>query len=226
MKINLTKCGRLIFYALLAIAVAWLLAIPISSVRVNDSSNNVVSNEVIAKIRPMLDSGWFYTDLSNMAQEIQLMPWVDTANISRVSPLELEINIIEKNPVARWKNNALVSDKGDIFFVGDNSSFAKLPLLEDELINSRYAISTYFALEGLLGLIENKGLKGLKSISCGEDYGCRIVFGNKLLLKIGSENTAEKLQRFFYFLPKIIAKNSLKMPASIDMRYANGAAVS
>jgi cell division protein FtsQ len=225
MKINFTKSMGIIPYALIASAIIWLLAMPINSIRVNDSNNNVAASAVIAKIRPVLKYGWFYTNLDNMAQEIQQIPWVDAVNIVRLSPLELEINIVEKNPVARWKEDSLVSDKGNIFFIADNGSFIKLPLLEAELIEANDAITTYFALSQYLNLTINKELKGLKTISCSEAYGCRIMFGNKLLLKIGAENITEKLQRFFHFLPKIIANNHRKMPKSIDMRYANGAAV-
>lgn len=217
---------KVLFYSLVAGALIWLLAMPINNIRVNDSKNNVAADVVMAKIRPMLKCGWFYTDLTNMAETLQQIPWVDKVNIVRLSPLSLEINITEKNPVARWKDNALVSDQGNIFFIRDNRSFAKLPRLDAELTEANDAITTYFALKQYLSLPINKELKGLKTITCGQAYGCNIVFGNKLLLKIGAENIPAKVQQFFHFLPKIKAKNRHKMPKSVDMRYANGAAVS
>lgn len=217
---------KIALYALAAGAVIWLLAMPIKSVKVNDDRNNVAASVVVTKIRPMLSYGWFCTDLNDMAEVLKQIPWVDKVDIVRLAPFDLEIKITEKKPVARWKDNALVSDGGNIFFISDNGKFKHLPRLEAELVEANDAVTAYFVLGQYLSLSANKELKGLKSITCGEVYGCKIIFGNKLILKIGAENIAGKIQKFFHVLPKIKAKNRHKMPRSVDMRYANGAAVS
>src|SRR3546814_2645498 len=84
--------------------------------RISDWSSDVCSSDLFFAIR-----------LDQAQAAVDKLPWVDQAEVRKHWPDVVEVRIVEHRPFARWGDDQLLSEDGDLFPVADPGVPASLP---------------------------------------------------------------------------------------------------
>ena len=68
-----------------------------------------------AVVREELKGTFFTLRLSDARASLSRVPWVRDVALRRAWPLRLEISVSEHEPLARWNEGTLVSQRGEVF---------------------------------------------------------------------------------------------------------------
>lgn len=89
---------------------------PIREVRIEGVFVYLEREQFARQIEPVVHGGFFNVDLDGIKKAAAKLPWVDSIVIQRMWPDTLVIQVTEKRALARWKENALISDRGKLFY--------------------------------------------------------------------------------------------------------------
>src|SRR5579862_4488543 len=87
---------------------------PIRTVKVY-GANRINHQEVQALVQPLVGQGFFGINIEYIRDRLLQIPWVSDIFVRRDWPDQIAITIIEKNAVARWNQEHLLSSAGEIF---------------------------------------------------------------------------------------------------------------
>lgn len=166
-----------------------------------------------------LDGGILTQDLSKLKAAVEGLAWVDTAGVRRLWPDRLVISVDEHEPVARWGEGGLVTAAGIVFRPHPEEMPPGLPLLSgaDEqapVVAERFSQwRPRFAAQRLSIDWIDFDPRGAWTLHTDAGF----------TLALGKRQVERRLDRFLRAYPAIIAAGR---PASVDMRYSNGLAVS
>ena len=93
--------------------------IAFKKILINKSLQYVEKNEVDTLLEQALEKNFFSLELKNIAQSINSVPWVESAQVKKIWPDTILLNIEEQSPLARWGNEQLISVSGEVFSPGD-----------------------------------------------------------------------------------------------------------
>lgn len=220
-KIVMPRMGLLMLSSLLLVV---LLSLPdfneqiaIKKILINKSLHYVEKNELDALLEQALEEDFFSLELKDVAQTINHIPWVESAQVKKIWPDTILVNIQEQSPIARWGDTQLISAAGEVFAPGDLHEFDYLPhLIGAEL--QREEISSFY--DQATRILRDKGLN-ITTVDMTSTFEWRVQFDNGLLLILGSRQGLEKIKEFSEIYTKHI---SLKLEniAHVDLRYDSG----
>ena len=225
---SIRKILKISVYALLlALSISYfnMLEWNVGDVEIKKEGLNISNDEIVSAIDPLLEPGWLYLHLSSIKESLSELPWVEDVQVYRVFPDKIALNIKEKIPVARYGEDGLISLSGKLFRPSRECVSDDLPYLEAPESN----IELVFSALGYLkkAVANNKVLpQKIKYLKYSHDAGWDVAFSNPLLVHLGRVDFNTAIDKFSYYYPKIITRNKNKVIKTIDMRYANGAAVS
>lgn len=90
----------------------------IDSVQVYGDLHWVDRQRLNEAVKPYLDSNFFSADLNAIKQAVESLPWVQSASVRRSWPNQLQVVIREQHAVARWKDQVLINEQGQLFHPG------------------------------------------------------------------------------------------------------------
>lgn len=208
---------------------------PLKQVIIKGEYNEVDPNSIKSILQPYLNTGLLQLKTGTLRQELQDLPWVETAELDRDWPNTLVIVLTEKIPVARWRNNALITAAGEVFFPPTDTIPKNLPVLEtsSNLITEGIALlqevkiavaSINLQVKSLI-LTQRQTLSlTLQSIPTTTDSADSNSNQGTIQVLLGEEDIQNRLNRFISVYPKVFA-NRLNQVEYADMRYTNGMAV-
>ena len=230
------KLGRkiLLVVALLFIIAAGLLwlfedwrrpemhFLPIKNVKVDGELRWVDRADLQGVVTRYSGSGLFGLDLDKLRQELEVMPWVQHANVRRLMPGTLYIYVTEHKPVARWNRAELLGRNASVFRPKDNNMqpFENLPSLIGPEYQQRALHATYLDYASRL---EQIGLQ-ITELVLDSRRSWRIRLQDDVQLYLGSEQPTIRLQRFEKAYVQNLQPRWSQISA-IDLRYTNGFAV-
>ena len=195
--------------------------VPIKHVQVRGNLNYVSQKAVEERLGPYLvSSNFFQLDLEAITNEIDEMPWVEEAVVSRVWPDKVLIDMKEQVPVARWGEKALINHKGQTFKSLEKERYKNLPLLMGPNRSTKQVMEYYELI--------NRQLQGInlsiQQIEMRERGSWFILTNNGLEIELGRDQTEEKVRRFISFYEKELNAN-IDDITRVDLRYPKGIAV-
>lgn len=217
---------------LLLLLAGWQLAesdfediVPIENVEIEGSFENLSLSDVRQTITGVLDGGYFTVNLKVVRNALLELPWVEDASIRRQWPSGLHIKVIEKNAVAYWGDNSMLSSKGALFSPQPIDVNRPLPRLygpdgqHAKVWGFLTRISADFApmnIDITQLLLDERRAWNIKM--SGYD------FSGSVEVKLGRGDTTSRLQRLVRVLSD---KRTLDVSGIdvIDMRYPNGFAM-
>lgn len=177
------------------------------------------ASQVRAAVADEAGRGFFAVDLESVRERVEALPWVARAEVSRQWPDALLIDIAEHRPVARWNDNRLFSDRGEIFSVSGSEGMQGLARLRGPESRAEDVLSRWLDIRRRLGSVG----RDLTELAVDERGAWRAVLDNGITLVLGREQTDRRLSRY---VGAQAALNDLERPIRlIDMRYTNGLAV-
>ncbi len=204
--------------------------LPIERVRIEGNFKNLATSAMQKQVVSVLQGGYFTVNLEAIRDALLQMPWVDDVSVRRDWPPSLDIHVTEKQAVAYWGKDSLISDKGELFTPQPLSHQMHLPQLDgpDQLHRAVWQ----FAAEVSTQLIK-LGMHTEK-VSLNDRRAWRVFVttdgvddqqNNSLIeINFGSTDTEKRLHRFLRVFAMSNAP-SLKNIQVIDMRYPNGFAL-
>ncbi|GGB89823.1 cell division protein FtsQ/DivIB [Pseudoduganella buxea] len=173
-------------------------------------------------------SGNFFTsDLENVRQVFEAVPWVRRATVRREWPDQLIVEVEEHEALGTWgEDGRLLSVKGDVFTanLAEAEEDHALPQFsgpegsEKEVLTRYGELRKWFAPAQLVP----------ESLALSSRYAWTVTLDNGMSVALGREQTPttlkERVQRLVSIWPQLASR--VQNVENIDMRYQNGLALS
>ena len=198
---------------------------PIEKVEIEGEFENILPDVFRKQVLAVIDGGYFSLDLKSMRVALLDLPWVDDVSVRRQWPSALNIKVTEKMPVAYWNDDALISNRGDVFKPDVINQQLALPKLNgpDGLHNKMWRF--------LVAIDKDFSLMEFDVIDLNLDdrraWSLHVLSRKELAsieLKLGRDHAEERLARFVRVFSDR-NKFNLTNTAVIDLRYPNGFAM-
>ena len=199
---------------------------PITRIAVQGDLSYISQQAVQQRIAPYIAASFFTIDLTSMRTELEKMPWIAHAEVRRVWPDQVVIRLEEQLPVARWGDGALLNNQGEAFAPRELANYEHLPQLYGPQRAQQQVMQQYQVLSQMLRplgfSVARLELRERGSWFLTTGAGSA---GPGIELLLGRDHLIEKMRRFIVIYDKTL-KEQITNIASIDLRYANGLAVS
>lgn len=159
-------------------------------------------------------------DINQLQTKLMAVPWVKWAAVRKSWPDQLDIYLIEHQPVAYWREQGLIDSQAKLFFVPDTQLAGGLPKIDAPQPMIADALQMLREMNRVLG----QGKAQIDTIRVTERKAWQVTLDEGLQLRFGRKDTLQRLRRFRGIYPQILAAGKGK-PAYMDFRYDTGAAV-
>lgn len=166
------------------------------------------------------DANYFSAPLDEIYQRAHDLSWVADVSVRRQWPDTVTLNITEREPVAVWNEEMLVSNNGEPFKALKQYELDGLPRLNgppqrlDEVMSFYHSMSKQLREVGL----------SIERMEVNARLTARLSLDNDMQLVVDRENYVSKLRRFVR-LYRGVLRNDSRGVARVDLRYADGMTV-
>jgi cell division protein FtsQ len=193
----------------------------IDFVRLNGEAANLDARRLQDALMPELDKGFFALSLDRLERIVRTFAWVDKIRVARVWPGTVILTITEHKAVARWGDNALLSDQGWRFAPEEGIEYAAtLPRIIAPAGTEHLTLET---LRTLNAILESKSLS-VSYMELSPRYAWIIRLNNGLEMHFGRQDPPKPLNHFLEIIAKI-GDDGLRRLQRADLRYHSGFAV-
>ena len=216
-----------LFKALFLSVIFWLIYTLILSglnqkikyISIESSFQNVKENQIKDAIFTEIENGILNLDTSELYSKILDIEWIDKVSISRKWPDRLELKIYEHHPVARWGDNGLLNNRGELFTEITNQNLIPSNLSQLNGPNDK----SYEVAQRYLSLKERLVPYGINitAVDLDKRGAWRIKLYNGTVVNFGKKDVKKRFDLFVDIAKNIISSESDEIE-SIDMRYDNG----
>jgi len=195
---------------------------PLRTLRVAGQLERVDEQKLREAVLPYARKGFFAIRLDEAQAAVAKLPWVERAEVRKHWPDVVEVRIVEHRPFARWGDDQLLSEDGDLFPVADADVPENLPRFDVDAPAARTAdvVELYneagrmFAPEGMR----------VREVSLDRRGSWSLLLSNGTRVVVGSQEARLRLARFARLMPNLLARNPRHL-ARADLRYTNGFAL-
>lgn len=166
-----------------------------------------------------VQGGFFSVDLQRVRKTLEKQPWVETVSIRKIWPDTLGVKVIEKQAVAFWGKDELLSTQAVLF----KPSIMPNNLLLPHLNGPKGLHKNMFEELGRMqAWLLSSGLQ-IQKLTLDARRSWTLIASN-IEIRLGRKQYDERLQRFAaVFKPRL--KKQQQLIQHIDMRYSNGFAI-
>lgn len=217
----------LLIIALAVVFTAWLLmpskpsghwfSKSIDSYQVQSQLNEVRPEEIERVLKDYLGTSFWDIPIDEIQGRLTQLDWVVKAEVSRVWPDKLNVQIFEQKPVARWGENGLINHQGQVFFPYSIDGYQDLIMLDGALDSSQLVLHRWVKINELFQK-HNIPLVGL-AYKPGRVWHIYLAGGQSVILE--EEQWQRKLRHFFLAYQKL-SKELRNSAETFDLRYSNG----
>jgi len=193
--------------------------LPLRQVKLEASFSKVSKQALHEVVSANINGGFFSLDVDAVTAAVTELPWVDAASVQRVWPDTLHVTIIEQVAMARWRDQALVNERGELFFPTVESFSSDLIELHGP-DNSVAQMAQHFSVFNRA--LEKSGYR-MKRIALSQRRAWELELDSGVVVVLGRHDMESRLKRFVQFYPQLLAR--VESVKRIDMRYTNGFAV-
>jgi len=194
----------------------WL---PIEQVEVNGHLQYLSAAQLKQQALQQAQGGFFSVDLQQVRESLEQQPWVETVAVRRIWPNALGVMVVEKQAVAFWGKDELLSTQAVLF----KPSIMPDNLLLPQLIGPEGLHKNMFIELGRMqAWLLSSGLQ-IQKLTLDARRSWTLIASN-IEIRLGRKKYNERLQRFAeVFKPRLQKQQQLIQ--HIDMRYSNGFAI-
>ena len=207
--------------ALIAYGVAaWTLSQPWFAMRTIDVVTPVshVTETQVRLVAERHVRGTFFTvELDRVRDALEKLPWVREARVARHWPDTLLVSLTEHVPLARWNEDALVNQHGEVFAAASNRDLPRFSGPDDSSTEVTLAWQRYQGMLAPLG-------RSVRELHLSSRRGWQMRLDNGTQIVLGRDDPDARLARFASIYPRLFAADATQ-PAYVDLRYVDGFAV-
>lgn len=193
---------------------------PLKTIQIYGTFEHVDKQALQMAIVPYVNTGFFTLDAKSLTQALLKLPWVGDVSLRRVWPNVLIVNVAEKEIIARWGTEGLLTENGNLFTPPQNIIFNNVPLLagpEGEQVNVlRHYQQMSIALKPL-------GLS-ITQLMLSDHWSWSMTLDNGMTVLLGRGDVMSPLERLVEAYPKVFGDRGAEVE-TVDLRYNNGLAV-
>ena len=158
--------------------------------------------------------------LAGVRAAVDAVPWVASANVRRIWPHTLEVQIQEQSAFARWDGNGLVNRAGELFLAHAATVPSGLPRLSGPKgtavqVTHRYlSMSEQLAPEGF----------SIAALALSARGTWQFTLNDGITVRLGRSQFDARFEKFIN-VALVIVKRRAGEISYIDMRYMNGFAI-
>jgi len=197
-----------------------LQAIPVQRVTVTGELEHTQTELIQEMIQPALVGGFLRADLQLIRRQLEELPWIYRATVSRRWPNALEINVIEQLPIARWGDSGFLNHEGEVINSGNSEEWRSLPLLEGPEGSAKRLMAGY---QRILEILASLHLE-VAQLQLDQRGQVEVVLQGGTRLLLGSEDFLERMHRFVAIYRTQLAPRAGEVER-VDLRYETGVAV-
>lgn len=190
---------------------------PIKQVRINGKLQHTSSQVVQEIAKKHIHGSILRADLNQAQKAFAELPWIAQAEVSRLLPDVVEVNLTERVLVARWTDGRLLDKEGLLFHADYDQT---LPIFEG-VEGTQKQMLLYF--EQFQNTLKPTRLTISRLIYTPRS-AWSLVLNNGLTVRLGRENEHERLHTFVQSWRNII-EPQVQQLEYVDMRYKDGFAI-
>ncbi|WP_028304911.1 cell division protein FtsQ/DivIB [Oceanospirillum maris] len=192
---------------------------PVEGVKVIGAMERLEQKKLQYALADSLAEGFLASDLDNVKDSVESLPWVGSAKVRRLWPEQIEVVLSEKKPVANWLQNGFLDSNLVAFFPADYSGFESLPKLAGPVGSERKVWEFYQAVSQQMDVLEVQ----VDVVSMAKHGAWSLHLKNGPWILLGKDQTRERLKRLNSVYTSL--NNRWEEVRLIDMRYPNGFSV-
>lgn len=178
-----------------------------------------VDRALVAKAAERVQGSFFSVDLAAAASELKAIPWIRAVHLRRVWPDALEVQVEEQNPVAYWGDDALLNEHGEPFeadYLGELPHFVGPREAGQDMIQAWQHFNQW--VKPLGRRVDGVELSARGAWTLSLDDGTQ--------WRVGRDQVDNRVQRFVQVYPELHKAGVIPPGGKVDLRYANGFAIS
>lgn len=191
----------------------------VERVEVRAPMQHMSAQELQGLIGPHLKANFFELDLSEMQVKLEAEPWIASVVATRRWPATIDVNIIERTPIARWGELKLIDHYGIVFPASLRYESAELPRL---IASERYAVWVMDHYRQMNSVLRKIGQR-IHQLELLDNMSWRITLRDGVVVNVDRVDTVDKLQRLVRAYGTL--KGAPRELVRVDLRYINGFAV-
>lgn len=197
---------------------------PLKKLRLSGEFTQVSDQQLREAVMVEAGIGFFAVDLDRLRDRVEALPWVARAEVRKQWPDTLMIRVVERQAVARWGTDRLLSADGEIFVAPQEALPENLPWLDGPEARIDEVVELYRRAGQLLAPSRQQ-VVGV-SVDARGSWSLRLADGGSVVIGRGdNELRDQRLRRFARVIPALMASEPRRL-ARADLRYSTGFALS
>jgi len=192
--------------------------VPLERVRIDGDLRNTGQEQLRRTLAEELRGSFFSLDLEAVRRSVESLPWITRASVRRVWPGTLVVHIEEREALAHWGEDAVVSPGGEVFQPQPESVPKGLAKLSGPRQSAPEVVERYGWMRGLLN---QRGLD-IAQLRLSGRHAWSVQLNSGLWLHLGNRDLEQRMERFLTNLHQIEEQEGVEL---VDLRYSNGFAV-
>lgn len=205
--------------SLVLVGLNWLLAQPVSQVKVYGDIQYINLQQLEEASNPWLAASFWRLDLQGLKTSLEEDPWLKSVHLTRQWPNILRIELVERHPWAHWQGK-LIDKQGEGFAPANASELTLARSLSVEEEKLAEAVKFWQDFDILL----QANQLSLTQLTLTPRGSWQLKLTNGIEIYLGSSLIEQRLQQFILAWQGWLEMQSSNI-ASIDLRYPNGLAV-
>ena len=193
---------------------------PINNVQIEGTFVHLSRDDIRQQLMQVLTGDYFTADIEAARASLLTLPWVQDASVRRQWPSTIKIRIVEKQAVAYWSDDSLLSNRGEVFKPQQIKQDMPIPAIDGPQGLHHKVWEFLVTLHTELSTI---GLDVSKLV-LDERRSWSMLLSNGVELQLGRNDTKRRIKRFIKVFSMQNAPN-IDDVEYIDLRYPNGFAM-
>ena len=177
-------------------------------------------SEVQVMLGEFMGTSYLGLNVLDVQQRLEQHPWVHRAMVRKVWPDSIAISLREEVPIARWGDDRLINENGEIFSPRSTVRFDVLPQLDGPESSQVRVMQQYREISNLF---LQAGMR-LTALSLSARGNWVLELNERVQVTVGRRNVLARLNRFIDLFDQL-ESGDLSSIAAVDLRYDNGIAV-
>lgn len=193
---------------------------PITKIKMENQWAYIKEDEIKDLLTSRMGVGFFRFNVNELKSMLEDHPWVKEALVKRIWPDSLALQLEEHVAIARWNENELLNQQGEILRPESVSKLIDLPQLFGPNGSQAKVMEQYQLFSKIL-LSSDLRLSGLKLTRRGS---WDLTINESIEITAGRTELISRLQRFVSFYERQMTAGVMHID-HVDLRYGNGIAV-
>ena len=192
---------------------------PINGIQLSGTFEHLDQVEVESSLQQYLGQGFFSVDIHDLQEQIKSQSWTESVSVRRIWPNRISVQVTERNPVARWDDEHLLSDQAEVFRA-ESGDFGYLPRVHAENHSPAWILNQFYRMQARFAHVDEQVVAVLVDSRGALD----VELINSMTIKLGRDEVDRKIDRLVSIYDSQILPRREQI-RRLDLRYSNGFAV-